>query len=389
MIGNLTKNSITGYSPIRESDLIRAFTDQEGAKKVTHREMEPRNRDESKEFLEAQISRWSVVPRSVEAELTELIYRDRRALIVVHGQGGSGKSILLAHWANGRNKRDWPKFGCFLTIKDASGLSPNLINQRLCDLGGFHVNHSRRMNDEKQAMCRLEIANPNAPRPVAVLCLDGIDEIARQADRNERLKEVLRLFWEEDKKARAVDDPPPPGTLIVTCRNVKQVHDLLSLDVSGFGISGSVPSELRVGNFSRDELVRAAQMDLAADTAGRFLATVRSDPRAQLGDLDDVFLTDRSPYAASPVRSHVFDLLRDPVIWRAFLQLGELTLQSLVLDGEASAIRSLAASFTEWFCRKAQEASRRRGRRRQGLFEDGRCEEPVARCSTFEGRGLD
>jgi hypothetical protein len=198
------------------------------------------------------------------------------------------------------------------------------------------------------------IKTPSVSHPIFVLGLDAVDEAVQGHDRR-ALEELLKWFWEQEVHLSHL----PRATLIVTCRDSKQLAEWLNI-VSPYEDKPNPfrDTEVVVNEFSPDELVAAAREHLPR-IAERFEQAYRAlevQPATFITALSSEMeapsvLQPESP-SLQPLDEEVFQALRHPALWHCLLKVDDGTLRSRVLDGKAEALEQLAIRFLSWFCRK-------------------------------------
>jgi len=384
LVGDLVRQTAAvSNAPVTESALKSAFTEYERARPLIPESIA----EISIPILNCFISRHRLPGEPVRRVLLEEIARAsvQRALVVLHGSGGCGKTVALWQWAR-ETATACPPRGRPSTAISAAGEIPRLwITQTVCDWAGLpHVNHSRRAEEPERALQRLCVANPDAPRPILFLGLDGLDEGIDSSEQKHIVRELLRWFWEEDEKARQ-EGRVPKAALVVTCRSVAEVvSDWLRLDVSGYGYHGVGPSGVEVTDFSKEELLEAARAG-PPTLSNRIEAAVRSRAGRPLGtqvyDQEPPLLGESGPYVRG-ANEEVLEALMHPAVWRALLEL-DPDVQSRVLSSELPATRQLAAAFVQRFCVKVVVRGRLAGMNEDALL-DVLC--AIARHSANTGR---
>ncbi len=161
------------------------------------------------------------IARIFHQNWAELIYRpflhrilsatSERALIVLYGDGGCGKTTLLGLWA----KEILQKPNGFpIRILPSTDVSQNCVVETVRRWGKFSESFLPNNNSER-ALLRLKNANENI-RPLLYLGIDGIDEVT-DLRRQDEIREILRWFWNIDQSVRNTNEVPS-ATLIITCR---------------------------------------------------------------------------------------------------------------------------------------------------------------------------
>jgi hypothetical protein len=352
LIGDLVRRTAElGDAPVSNSDLIDAFTEYDCTRPLTLESIA----EISSLGLNRFIDEHGLPGKPVRRRLLDEIARvsSQRALVVLHGLGGCGKTIALWQWANETATAQPPR-GRPSTAISAAGVIPHhWITQTICDWAGLPpINHRRRAEEPDRAIQRLQIALAGESQPILFLGLDGLDESIGDASQGRIVRDLLRWFWEEDEEARQ-EARPPKAALVVTCRSAEEViEDWLRLDVSGYGYRGIRPEEVKVLDFLPEELIEAARVGLPA-LSGRIETTLQSlglQPEASVFDQRPAMLGEINPYVRG-ANEEILEVLMHPAMWRALLEL-EPDVQSQVLDNEFLAVQQLAEVFIRRFCIK-------------------------------------
>lgn len=291
------------------------------------------------------------------------------ALVVLLGNGGSGKSVLLwelLHDVVGDLGSAPRACAEILPVSQARALFQSwswIIAQWANAPEG-----SRRYTEEPaQALKRLRMANPGIERPLLYLGLDGLDERIATDPSHDAIASLLRWFWNEERnnteRARRGNIVRPEATLIVTCREREEIEERW-LDISPSARADFVrPTCRTLMDFDDDELAAAAHAYLP-QLSGRFGHTngidQRDEMRHTVGDsygLEAASLGIAPQGAVPSVSIEVLQGLRHPAMWRALLELPQEQ-HANVLDGDPFAVRDLACAFVKWFIYRV----RRRGR---------------------------
>jgi hypothetical protein len=347
---------------ITEADLIEAFTGCRDARPLMPGTIVKRSADTFPINLPMAPIRRQLLDEVAEATA-------KRALVVLYGMGGCGKTVALWQWARELTSATFPGAGAFTVIRFAGDILPFWVAEMICKWGNLSQNPSRYSEQPEYALERLCLANPDLAHPIIHLGLDGLDEEVGSRAQENIVKEILRWFWEEDERLRQ-EARPPKATLLLTCRDA---HDLeqkwLRLDSSGFGYKGILPYSLKVSDFSWEELLEAAkeaanQNDLP-ELYQRIRAAIRAADNEQQGALVEGY--ELSPFGASDpfmiaADEEIFEALKHPAMWRSLLEL-KSDIQLQALDGEAQATQKLVDVFVNRFCRKVVDRGRFSGLR--------------------------
>jgi hypothetical protein len=267
-----------------------------------------------------------------------------RALIILTGDGGTGKTAALHAWAGAlaHASASASHAGLLVALRTAHDVPREWLQELTHDW-----NPALRPVSHEDALERLAVANPKAV-PTLHLALDGADEYPGDATARDRIFRLARWFWEEEENALQAGKPPR-ARLVVTCRNADEfLTDRLKLRRSGGKLSGGrVPLVVPFERFSEDEFRALLQANFP---------TLEAQLLPAAGDRDsdsDVFAgTNSSTGAAS--ETPLTDLLRDPVMWRAFCLVQESD-HDLLLAGDPAAEERLVGHFLDRFIEKLRQ----------------------------------
>jgi len=264
-------------------------------------------------------------------------------LVFIVGDGGSGKSVLAAQYLR-EMARD--RFVAAISAADINESWP-----------GREFNRWRSPNSHGELkveavdglLTRIRQADREAPRPILLLNLDGIDEIQHRQAAKQLIEEFFRRRRDESSDA----------VLLVTCRSEGTDVNRAMRKIISTWLRTEVPykcenmvGKVVVGDFDVDELIRAAD-ELGGPYRYRLAASLQA-PSSDL-PVEAIFVGDEDFASGGPpvVRRDVAQSFLHPAMWQAFLEVGE-DQRHRVLDGEPSALRPLADAFLDRFCRKAE-----------------------------------
>lgn len=356
LLGSVTmRTAEAGDVVVEEETLVKAFTQFRSTKRITLESLRDKSVEQITSFSDRLGHPGAFIRRKLLDELSRAVAQ--RALVVLEGLGGCGKTTTLAAWALEVLESPSPRPGALMTIACISDISPSWIREVVCDGAGIPRNgHDRRTETVEIAIDRLAAANPSALRPILLLGLDGLDEGEEYADRRRAVREVLEWFWIEDRESTSTGRCPI-ATGIVTCRDQKEVISRLNLDLAGSYSRDGEPAIISVGDFTLRELLEAARKDYA-EAYARFHTSVEHLGRPIVGSADshpEVQLLELPEANGAPISAEILETLCHPVMWRSLLYL-ESEVRERALDGETEATRALARAFTErWFCTKVQK----------------------------------
>jgi hypothetical protein len=201
---------------------------------------------------------------------------------------------------------------------------------------------------DRFAIERLVRANPNAPSPIVLLGLDGIDEGPVSGIWAETAARVLDFFWKLHVDAKTSGEDPV-ARLFVSCRSQSDIENLLP-NPTGAGIGEVAPRYVRFGEFTSGELQHLAWNapgldNRASQRIAQYLIGESEAPDIESGLPSLSISTLLAPSA--------LDLLRHPILWRSFASLNAED-QNAVLDGSVPGQDKLGAAFLDWFCDRAK-----------------------------------
>lgn len=366
LIGDLVSKTVQGDVSITEADLIHAFTEFEETRRLTYESIGELSIPQLQRFIDQHNLPGQPVRRKLLDELG--MTARQRALVLLCGLGGCGKTVALWQWAQETATAPDPHNKPSIVVS-AAGMIPRIwITEVICNWANVpSVNHRRRGESQELALHRLCTATPGASRPVLFMGLDGLDEDTDHPEQQHIIREVLNWFWEKDRSARE-NMQIPEATLIVTCREAEEVRRWLRLDASGYGYHGEGPADITADDFTLEELLQAARIGIPA-LSSRIEATARA--------LRD---SNRESTVASPELIAVGDAfapkadigllesLAHPAMWRALLELSHDT-QIQALDRKDEAINQLAEVFVGRFCNKVMRRDRIAGLKEENLLD--------------------
>lgn len=168
----------------------------------------------------------------------DLLKEQSIALAVVYGPGGSGKTLSLLKALHDRIEEDDRLAAALMPGPfPAKRTLPELI-------ASWRTTGHATPESLNGALERLRIANRDTKRPVLLLALDGIDEIAGTAAVTD---DLLAYFMDLHQKT-----DQPDALLVVTCRTADQLDTLFP----PLGTGGARLREVRrvaLGDFTDDE----------------------------------------------------------------------------------------------------------------------------------------
>jgi len=345
----------------------RAFTGSTDTQPLTAGDVAPHSRESIARLRPHWQTETPLVRRYV---LDEIIERARsRALVVVYGPGGCGKTATLLQWADATMEsvaattgRPVYDSGAFVALEGANRVQANWISKVIGAWGNWSTGSRLYSDDRDRVWGRLRAANLDADLPLLRLGLDGLDEDADSDLRKDGLRDILRWFWDEDVEATGKVQRPRM-TLVVTCREgATIVEDVLRL--RRHGVPGA-PSfaQIRIGDFSEPDLRQVvALLPLGRHEIRRRLEEAvdlvdgpQEDDNDDAGLLSAAAVTPAAPQAPGvAVDPDIYTALKHPATWDAFYSL-DVESQEGVLDGSRESTMRLARAIVRRACTKAHE----------------------------------
>lgn len=281
----------------------------------------------------ASVTRALIVKRTKTEDIVLALLQ--YPVVVVHGDGGCGKSIAVAD-ALMSCLQDQHQPPGFSLISRAQATNPSIVISKIAAWRNCR-NHSDGA-DFSEAFTRLKSSYGNSP--VFVICFDAIDEKQGAALAEETLtfiRELIRL---------AVESRAPNGTplvsVILTCRRKDEVGNIPR------NLNPIAPEEdvkdIHIEDYDDEELIAAIR------DSKELQPEVAQQIEAMLGSTD--LSTASSRRTNVDVSSEVIELIRHPVLWYVFSQLNSEQ-QRQCLAGDQQALHHLGSDYLKWFQKKA------------------------------------
>jgi hypothetical protein len=348
LIGNLTRRTVAdALTPFTHDDLVYAFMNYKGSYPLIPEYLQNYSQKRSSDFLGQLGLRADEEPvrRQLLQEISEAVAE--RALVILDGDGGSGKTVGLWHWISSRVESLHESSIALSVVMHAHDVQRYCMAAIVCDCGDLPYGHPHRLESHEKALERLYIANSESAPPILFIGIDGLDE-ELSIDQKQVISDVLQWFWKEDKVARQ-ESRPPRAALIVTCRDSEEViKNWLRID-TGFSNTGQLhPLNLIVDDFSVGELLEGVRLSLP-DLYENFTQTLQPDLLQIDNNLGAFGVVD---FTRPAVNEQILEALKHPAMWRSLLDL-QPNDRYAVLNGDAYAIQELSRIFIRWFCSKA------------------------------------
>lgn len=295
-----------------------------------------------------------LVPRSAARDLAG---RAEEALVVIIGDGGCGKSVVLWEAVQAAVQAAGPARRLASLITGAGADTGNGL-ATLVAAWRTKEDAPPGTDSDDVAVQRLIRANPGVDPPILVLGLDGVDEVPYDQSWRHRAGRLIRYFWELHQNPRGV----PPARLYVTCRSRGDVEPFIG-SRGGHGVVGRPIRYVTVGEFSDGELAvvcrRTAGVDPGvADTLLRAIAARTPGPYDAGAVADDPYSPEPLGFtavagAALGAALDALRVIRHPILWHHFSEMSQSE-QAALLGGAPHALDGLADRYLDWFARRAQ-----------------------------------
>ncbi len=262
------------------------------------------------------------------------------ALVVLAGQGGNGKSTLLA--AALRDQLD----NCFVLGSKVSAVEDNWIPNSV----SLWRNAPSGFDATQTLDCALtRLQNWGDQQPILVAALDALDEVELDKPRVERL---IRQFEEIERGPK-----PPTATLLLTCRSKDELnrlfgepgHDHLQ-SASGLNIGAHIDVRL----FDDGEIFSALSTNKMSNA-------VRSRLRLEFGGSVGIDVQPLRPRSLLPIDPDLKEALYHPMVWGHLFD-GDFQPdeQEALLNGDGQLLGELASKVVGWFAAKCQARTQER-----------------------------
>ena len=310
---------------VRRADIHKALAGFDAPFDLLGPESIDVRRKDVMQYQRDETSGRTTISRSITEDIAIAVLE--HPFIVVHGDGGCGKSIAVsdAILAGIQDSTGPPGFGVILraTVADLEHLIGRVAQWR----------HQIAPSDRELDTTLDRLRRSFAADPLIVICVDAIDEKAGNPRLPEAVQDCIRNLI--DRAVTSFEKNGVPRiSVILACRRVSELEKLSR----GFGLRPR-PHEIAVGEFSNSELEQLAQ-PLVAAVKERIISHLQIASQPASG---------ASRRALRALPEEVTRALAHPVLWRFFSELTEQQ-QQLCLDGE---LGLLASAYLNWFREKA------------------------------------
>ncbi|MCP4113176.1 MAG: hypothetical protein GY749_47880 [Desulfobacteraceae bacterium] len=347
LIGSMIKSTGTGHpAQINKEFLIESLTGSRLSQPLQPSSVVKLSKEDVNDFMKSHPS--DPIQRHILKDLLKTTME--HALVVVHGDGGCGKSVLLGQWA--QSKIESGDTGVFTKIEHGQGvLTTNLIPDIIRNWGCLPESLFSPPNNE-DALKRLRTANQNLDNiQILHLGIDAFDEVTDREDREVKnnIRKIMKWFYEKDIKLKNAGEAPAV-VLVVTCRNQGKIRELLSSD--DYVKFETLFGKVSVDDFMPEELFESASVHVP-DLASKIIKEL--SPSSDPGYFNDELFDDMPSYTPTHNDTLTRTLLH-PAMWGCFLKQPR-EVKTAILDGDTDKAKPMLELYVERFCDK----SRRRG----------------------------
>jgi hypothetical protein len=361
-IGELAFQTATrGATEVSSRDFVTALVGAPDARPLAAESVKPRAFEA---FLHGAKEDLWIPPNSIRRQVVDELAQAvlDHALVLLDGEGGSGKTVSLMHGA--RTRLELPGgVGALTAVDVAEHVEEDWVQKvvRRWTAVGMDGPAAWHTDNVETSMRRVLIANSDLPHPVLWLGLDGVDEV--DPANQERIRRLVYHFAREELRLRRTG-VRPLASLVVTCRGRRPFERLLPMPRTEPRPLCDTYHRIAVLGFGRDELLGAgASVPLTILNRLRVGLAEREIEPTGTSEQGPGMLTDasaglpaplggasRSP--ARPPDPIVLRSLEHPPMWRGFVRLDEAD-QHAALNGNDAALARLGWHFVEWFFLKA------------------------------------
>jgi hypothetical protein len=285
----------------------------------------------------ADFKRWrtnglaATIPREVSGEIARAVLE--HPIVVVVGDGGSGKSVAVSDALTICLQAPSPRFGLVLSALEANGEAV------MSAIAGWR--NLARHCDGQDYECSVGRLRRACPRdPLLIICIDAIDEKDGKAQLPDDVQSfIVRLMDRALRERQEQEYRYPVTTVVLTCRNEKELGRLSQ----GFRFERPYCA-VTVSGFDDREVEQLIVQPGFDEKVGNRIAAHLELPAWQTSQL---------PLRSQrPVSPDAMEILRHPVIWQIFSRLNAST-QHACLDG-VPGLDALGSEYLAWLCGKAE-----------------------------------
>lgn len=374
------------------SDIIRAFTGAPDARPLTCKEVITRSTQDVTTFRSGLPAHEAVIQREAQRQIAEAA--TTRALVLVHGHGGCGKTEAFRGWAYDLTHQGDVAGAC-TAITPADMVQEDWAGWVVAGWANAQSVTKRRREQLEDVIGRLARANPDVAQrpPILHLGIDGLDDhrvmhpTSRQA-----ITQIVNWFKTEDE--RVVETMTPPrAALVVTLRdNNKFALEWLAGYIHGTPDEEHDLVKVEISDFTKTELQEAADAAAKSGILSQTLAerikralwepsipvtSTRQSARLGTFRLGEMVVGGRdipvgpnigsiSPYTL-PINQEVVRALQHPAMWATFIRLGDAW-HARTLNRDQDALHELCRQYVRRFYNKAYRRGRAAGLSEQAVL---------------------
>ncbi len=310
---------------IRKREILKALAGFEDPYELLGRESVQIRLDDVEKYRRGETSfQKCIIPRIVSEDIARAVLE--YPFIVVHGDGGCGKSVALsdAILAGLRDFSGPPGFGLVMPANDTNEIE---LIRRIA-----RWRHQKLQCDQEFEITMSRLRRSFRGDPLLVVCIDAIDEKGGEPTLPGAVQSCIRELI--DRAVTSFEEHGVPTiSVVLACRRENEYEKL------DRGRPLPVPHPISVSEFDDSELRKLVQ-NLSGSVEKRIVSHL---------DVRSESMQGRVHRGARAVPPNVMNALRHPVIWGFFSDQSEVVQQEC-LNGT---LDLLAAAYFQWFRRKA------------------------------------
>jgi hypothetical protein len=279
-------------------------------------------------------------------------------LVIVHGDGGTGKSAALAEALGELGGLRAKPPSCYTWGEFATQLTDHWLGRVV---GKWRQAPPSTYSSETPdaSLARLKRAQPSSSQPALAIAIDAVDELGPERHERKHLLDIMRLAWDEVEEATA-RQTPTRFVCLMSCRCPSEAYDLWQHRPAPWP---QPPSEtafgvalVQVTDFLKEELALLSRRHLPTVIANRIIAhgdqLVATGAAPRRSDSLGTFGSSATN-SGNSVAPEVYRALTHPLLWRFFWELPNEAVQGRALDGDAQALSDLCVGYIKWFFAKS------------------------------------
>jgi hypothetical protein len=284
---------------------------------------------------------FEIYPRAIVRSIEEAA--EDNALIVICGEGGCGKSAAVYSALDKVVGQPPHSARSYVAADFAVQVPSHWFSQSIARWRGAPPGCCG-LDQPELALDRLELAAETRPRPLALLCIDGWDELNLTSPTSSELLSLMQFVAHEWRKSAGES---PRIVLIATCRTPDDVLRIWPHHTGELGEDRGI-KKIYAGDFDDTELEDLARENLTPEIAERLAYRSGTGAFPQTAGI-----IGRGASQTRPVRPEIREAIRHPLFWRFFVEKAP-ALQHRILDGDEMALWDVCRTYVGWFCEKAK-----------------------------------